>query len=289
MGIEHDISRRRLIESGAVLPAILLAACRHDDFADDKEHYYPLKAKGPIPNYFQFSEQLDLKYLDTILTELQKERGTKEQRIQAVKDDLSRVEVRGGASALMLCDSGYFLSAGHSFGALGDGELKPHTELSVVYHPRTGVLTPVKQFIIDANFDLAISFAPTGQPKHIIDHLQFRLTDLEDKERVSVLGLYKGKKDLELNMSLLKGNVDKQASMAMKHYQNLVVIQGLIPYGGLSGAPGLDSQGRVVTVESGSFPQDAPSRDKYLGATMSRVVDLRQILQEPKVFSLPTY
>lgn len=289
MNVETRSTRRRVlgISSTAV---VILAACKSskpDDFKDNEDHTYPLKKQEPVIGYPRSAPDFDLPYINTILEQLQKERGTRDQRIQAVKGNLAyRETALGGGTALMLDESGYYFSHSAAFGSLPGGIFRPIAQNAVVYSPRFNLLTPVKQFIIDQNLGVAVFFAPTGNPRHIVDHLQINFRELSNKQRIAVFGL-QGSGYLALDLALRKGDTDR--SRTATDYQNLIVVSGLKYYGGISGAPGLDTEGKIVAIASGVWPEGVSTPTDSQGITVSQVMELRRILnsQKPKVFLLP--
>lgn len=82
----------------------------------------------------------------------------------------------------------------------------------------------------------------------------------KDRSQAYFLGLASGQ----------VGIVQKDGEMA---YDNLLQIIKLIPYGGLSGAPVITREGRIIGTISGGLPY-SEQRIPFTGASVAKVEDL---------------
>jgi hypothetical protein len=247
----------RAVAGAGLLSPALLTSCA----SPRREDLFPKEAigferRGPYespktPVYS--SQRFESNYLRELVASLQKERGNPNSRAEAVRDNLAGViksQMTGWlATALKIDESGYFLTAGHNFGALPDG-INPATGPFFIYEPITNTPLAVKNFLIEPGNDAAVIFAPTQKPSKPLEKINLKLSDYSHGISLWMYSLASPNPQ-DVRMNILFGQVQNQNLPKLSQpYKALVIIEGMPDPGGEGGEPIIDEGGFVVGVRT---------------------------------------
>ena len=239
-------------------------------------------------------EILDPKYVGQLFGNLERPLPLSgEQKAGIINRNLRWLITFGGMSALKIDESGYYLTAAHGFFSISDNSLR--TEPGLVYDPNTGLLNVITSFIIpqkyvekdltDMDKDIAVFFAPSGKSRQPVFGVSVDLQMPKDDEDLWMhsLSVEPGK---EIIRGILHGNVDQNLrSFNGIDYPGMIKVRGMIPYGGSSGAPVIDSNGNVRGIESGLTTRsfEVNVRGNYTGATLVPINAVEELLNQSSV------
>lgn len=265
-----SLSRRSfLIGAGAVL-ALGLSGCesgKSDALLPEHEVRTGLpEIQGDVYNSNPL-EYMDTAYLSELFTALQTEIRDKETKVNAVQSSLRRIRnIFDGteATVFQIDDSGYYLTAKHT---LPDDLAGKYVTIINPYDGEESVITECR---VHDTADIAVVYAPNGKQPRATEGMQLGLQDVENKQKLWMIGLYTSIED-KLFRCLKFGRVDESVRLPYDTYGEgtRVAVRGMIPFGGTSGSPIVNSDGTIVGIESGVFPRDAKSIDYYEGAVIT--------------------
>ncbi len=276
-------SRRTLIRGFLAGNVLALAGCSTENannFLPDRQQLTKLDEVSKSSFNVSPMEKIDQQYIVVLLDELQHERGSLKERIEALKSSLRRITTTsvGEATVFEIDESGYYLTAKHVL--TEDNDI-----LTAIENPYTGESSIVVDRVMIPNADLALVYAPTGKPMKPTQHLQLNLKDVEDSQELWMVGLYR-QNDV-LYQYYQHGFTDKSVQLSSRMNQDItqraepdamVAVKGMIPAGGTSGSPIVNEEGVVIAIESGFYPVPANSRNEYQGAIVAPVLYLNGIV-----------
>ena len=264
----------------------------------------PLSAQTPRQEEARNFQAFDRNYAKKLLRDYQKPNKENLQTIwRALAENIAYVQLVdvkgpgtiGEGTALRLCESGYYLTASHLFMEEQEDEFVPAKVRSHVYLPTSGVLAPIRSIIFDPTCDLAIFFAPSGKNRSKIEDLRIVASQLVSGQKLWQLGI-----QVEIHENTVKANLGipfgtVAQNPRIKNYlgeETYVLVRGMIPYGGSSGGPIIDTRGNIVAVESGAFIETNDDktplnqRGNYTHSIISPLTNLER-LNGLKVHDLP--
>lgn len=287
---------RNLLLGGTVLSLSLLIAvgiCNsqpdQSQFVNDPQHIFIDKPET-IYRFGAFTydtasnetDPLDINYLQSLINTLHSEQGDRTTRAQSVARHFTHVGNSSGgmASALQIDESGIYLTAAHVLtdeaGNLNPNKIYAHTPFvdSRAFQANSVVAT-------DWDTDIAIFYAPTGKPRKPVENIQLKDEPAPD-ETLWLLGTPGVNRNYTF-IGILRGVFDPSVNFT-RPGKNLLPVRGMIPFGGSSGGPVIDREGRVVAVESGTLwegPNPSNERNKYKGASVAGISHLKDLLSRP--------
>jgi len=248
-----------------------------DYFPTTAEVQYALPSTQAID--LENSESLiDRDFVGEIVTQLhQNQRGnfSPEERAQAVVGSLRYLEFGDGriATATQIEQSGHFLTAAHTISKYPPDE---YTATGTVYgdnfyitNPWNGTKVTVRSAFFIPNVDIAVLYAPTGLEPNIDPRLAF---ELNPPGYSFPAWMYALRRDSRL--VFLHGNTSPEAarnSSPIIGPNRDLAIEGMIPFGGSSGAPVVNESGIIVGVEGGVLVDKGVENDRsyYLGSAVT--------------------
>jgi len=238
-------------------------------------------------------EPLDAVYVLKLLRTLEQKRGTTESRVEAAKKSLHlamNVGVSSVGTAFQIDESGIFLTVKHVVSNASTPNI--HTTYPFILEdPFTGESVEAVDFALHPKADMAIIHAPNGKPRKPFPGLQLDFSHIPDGEALWMISLYPGN-DGHIYSTLENGRVDRSKSYPSTmgtgdnavHMESAAQLEvtNMIPSGGTSGGSIVNSQGAIVGLEVGTYPNDAPNRSQYTGA---KIVPLSYALSLPSYIS----
>jgi hypothetical protein len=220
---------------------------------------------------------------------------------------LARIRQQKGVAttnALLIDESGYYITCGHTFTTLTDTEKSSEDTPQVAFinknapamviNPSVMKRYPIQQYLVDPAHDLAIFYAPTGFRRSMAYGISLETSDLPIGT-----GLWQPALQLSdrLNLNVMYGLVDQNDSVdefnQKSVYKDRIGVKGMIPHGGSSGSPIITSTGRVYAIESGYFVKATADKSKpfsfedYDGSLVSPIKRLLALAQTGEVSTLP--
>lgn len=303
--------RRLLILPFAVAALKLLPACfdseerpeapisAHDTLLPEiPENVIPLPAKFPRVVEVLSAEKFDINYFKTLIGELQKP-VKEERRLESLKQNVvvfQRSDDKGLGTAIRLCESGYYLTAAHLLikDRSADGTFNPIASGAHLYHPINGDVLRIKNFMIDPTTDLAVVYAPSGKKRKQVD-IQLGIETLEPGRKLWLVGsvLEQQGNNFQASLLIAFGKVDELSAPANFQGEKLyLLVKDMIPFGGSSGGPIIDKEGKVVAIESSYYIETSSEepvenvRRNYTHSIISPLTNLGRIYDE-KINTLP--
>ena len=249
------------------------------------------------------TQTLDSDYARFLIKYLQTDRGvSSELKRQAVEENLISIHdyERSGCSGLQIDESGYFLTAAHCLAKyeiftemLADMELDEEWEtwLEQFRDPRLAalspgrrLLSPINSAVYDLTGDLAIFYAPTQRPPKPIDNLQIRTDSIKLGESLTLLTDLGNVEEGTERRAVLTGRVIDQVHQNDTYFRRRIRVRGMMPFGGASGGPVIDSEGNLVAIESGFYTEnpDLPLEViSMAGATVVPIQGIESLLSLP--------
>lgn len=241
-----------------------------------------------VPN----PENLDPAYIKELVVTLEKEKGTIKERMEAIIDNLYKIGgPTGNGTALMIDESGIFLTAAHTMGALPK-QFEPLNRffISLTTDPRTEKAFLVRQFMVMENNDVGVVYAPTGKARKPVANLQIDTFALQDNTKLWSYGIFTREKDgvLSYTLGLVSGQVGEVQKEGEMGYDDLLQIRDMIPYGGLSGAPVVSREGKIVGTISGGLPY-GDEKTPFSGAAVSKIDGMKKLADKGNatLYSIP--
>jgi hypothetical protein len=278
------LSRRSfLIGLGAVM-ALELTGCgngKSDELLPEKEVRTNLpEVDGDVFNSNPL-EYMDREYLSGLFDTLRTEIKDKETKVKAVQGSLRRIkDTTDGmeATVFQIDESGYYLTAKHTL----PHDLAGH--LVTVANPYDGEESLVTECRVHPSADIAVLYAPNGRPPRAIEGLQLDFPNFEDEQELWMIGLYTNK-DQELFRCIKYGQVDEGVELSHDTFgeRTRVAVRKMIPFGGTSGSPIVNSEGTIVGVESGAFPDNAKTLKEYDGAVIAPLSYISELPSQPSI------
>lgn len=290
---------RNLLIGGAVLSLSLLitvGVCNSQSdpsqFVNDPQHIFIEKPE----TFYRFGaftydttsiegDPLDINYLQSLISTLHSEQGDRITRAQSVAEHFTHIGTPAGglASALQIDESGIYLTAAHVLtdeaGQIIPDKVYAHTPFvdSRAFQANSVVST-------DRDTDIAIFYAPTGKPRKPVKNIELK-DEPTPNENLWLLGTSNVDRNYTY-LGILRGIFDPSVNYS-KPGKNLTSIKNMIPFGGSSGGPVIDSEGRVVAVESGTLWEGSGphlERNKYKGSSVVTISYLKDLLSRPVRF-----
>lgn len=219
-------------------------------------------------------------YLNNVIAYLKAPKGDAESRVKAIMDNVCMTG--NGSNCTMLDEAGIFLAAGHSYGSLPGGELKPMERFFItwVLDPRIQRAYVVRQTIIYPEIDTAIVYAPTGKSFRALP-IQIDFNDLKGGEELWTYAIYKTESQGRRIYAFESLHGRASASITPHDaaaYANMFGVEGVVPFGGSSGSPIVDRQGVLRGTVSGGLesPED---RQRFTGTRGAYVKGLAILLE----------
>jgi hypothetical protein len=264
-----------------VAAATVAGGCVVDSSAFPRRSRYERDLKLSFSLTDQGYQPLDLSYARFLIGRLSgPEISAPADRVRAVRQHLCWLNVleAGACSALMIDASGVYLTVAHAFDgrASADDPFTPTDSPALVCHLATGTMIPVSSYVVDGEHDLAIFNAVRGEEPRPLLGVAFNAQPLVTGRAAwmhAVLNAERSSDHPRLSRAVLKGTVNglDAPSLTTSGYDDRLAITGMIPFGGASGSPVIDQDGKVIGVESGFFPSSAVTRSDYQGATVTRI------------------
>ena len=265
-----QLTRRSfLIGLGAVL-ALELTGCgngKNDELLTEQEVRTSLpEVDGDVFNSNPL-EYIDTAYLSELLAALQTENSDKETKVEAVQGSLRLIkDMTDGteATVFQIDDSGYYLTAKHTLPDDLAGRLV------TIVNPYDGEESLVTECRVHDTADIAVVYAPNGRPARATEGLQLDFPNLADEQKLWMIGLYSNR-ELDSFRFIKYGQVDEGVELSHATYSEgtRIAVRGIIPFGGTSGSPIVDSDGTIVGVESGAYPDNAKTIEEYDGVVIT--------------------
>lgn len=262
-----DITRRtflkRTIGTGtAMLAAPILASCSRPDSS---------------------GQNFDLGYVQELLTNLENASGNAQNRRQAIMDSLFIIvhttEGKTPSPAFMIDESGYFVSAAHTFGS-ESGNFHPLKTSAFMYHPQYRVHFLIRNFAIEPENDAAIIYAPTGSPRKKFPNLRLNFGELREGNPLTLVSIRQDRPEDYPQLELQVGRVANSEPNEFPDYKNLVAVRAMIPTGGQSGAPIKNDQEEIAGILTGGYPV-GQSNAPYQGALVTPLKNIRELTENP--------
>lgn len=240
------------------------------------------------------SEPINPTYLKELFDKLQQPTADTTKKATTIADNLSLIELResltsniikGAGSAIKIDEGGIYLTVAH---LLREGYVgQPITSPVVVHTPRSNEGFNADSYIIDQARDLGVIYAPTGKPFKPVEGIQIRSDLQRSGETVWVLGLNASRTFTWSGLGVLRGNYNPQRQLHDAPI-GAVFMENIQPFGSSSGGPVIDSEGRLIGIESGAVsPQGQNQRSGYEGAIVAPIKGIYQLLTKP-IFRLKT-
>lgn len=304
------LPRREFLVRLGLLPVVLFSACgdtarTHSSAAPDiSEEFYidypereiPLNFKREQYNSKRDNSELDPNYLEQLVQILQRTNASREGRARNIISNLAWIIQDGAGTAFKIDASGYFITAAH---LLRDKNDKPLNKYSLIYDPNTGVSTPIRNIIVPENpvDDLGVFYAPLGEPRRPLPGISFDFTQPLNGESLWMHSL--GIQPPYASRFILHGEVDHSLPNQIAKIDGreieittMTKIRGMIPFGGSSGSPVIDTNGSIRGVESGVLLDGLENRrENYLGSTITLISGLNTVIadaKQGKILTLPT-
>lgn len=247
---------------------------------DTSETYYRFGATPPRVIFMASSQPLEEEYLQNLVSNLNVDKGDKESRVKAIGENFSLVGYDNGgyASALQIDESGIYLTAAH---VVEDKSGKPIIGKIFVDTPNKDPQAyQILSIVADHDNDLAIFYAPTGKERKPVDNIQI-VENIKPKQDTWIIGTVNRYQDFSY-VGVLRG-IYNPGLKYNKEFATLLPIENLRPFGGLSGGPAIDSEGRLIGVLSGTLWRgNAPTdRKDYKGAAVASIKYLQDLLKKP--------
>lgn len=234
------------------------------------------------------SESINPTYLKELFDKLQQSTADTTNRATTVADNLSLLELResptsdiikGAGSAIKIDEGGIYLTVAH---LLREGYVGvPITSPVVVHTPRSNEGFSADSYIIDQERDLGVIYAPTGRPFKPVEGIQIR-SNLNPGETVWVLGLNPSRTFTWSGLGVLRGSYNPQRQLPLGAALGALFMENIQPFGSSSGGPVIDSEGRLIGIESGAIsPQGQNTRSGYEGAIVAPIEGIHQLLTKP--------
>lgn len=238
------------------------------------------------PKFKEVAEHkpFELEYVKSLINELKVRPPIEDKEIQLdnIIKNVAIIKTDGIATAIRICESGYYLTAAHILSDRNGRPMPADTEAIIfdISDPtEDGNLHEIKNYIIDVDTDLALFYAPSGKTRNAVP-ISISLSPLAAGKKLWLLGttISETIEALYLNIYALYGRVDKHQPYETD--ENLVAVKGMIPFGGSSGGPVIDSEGSLVGIESGVLvkPGKQNERENYTHATISPLSNLDRLL-----------
>lgn len=252
-----------------------------------------------LPETFQATpaeQNIDCDQLEALVSQASQEGQRLDvaaaERKAAIKENMSVIvytkpnnELVAAASALRITEGGYFVTVAHAVEPLVKGEKKiggTKVEAAFLIHLASGRAYAIKEFLYDKEKDLAVIHAPTGAQHSLIKGIVFRNGAAGLGERLEMLAANVGFDNRGLKYALIprRGKVIDAEGIEGKFepLKGTIAVQGMIPFGGASGAPVFDQDRRIVGVVSGHYGGEA--YEKYEGTTVAPITGIEALAKK---------
>jgi hypothetical protein len=248
-------------------------------------------AKDKIIEQFH-NLQIDLEPSSNKLARLNHARAIKDNVVQLVIGNIQGKQAEiGSASGLKINRAGYFLTVAH---AIREGKNQ-----GWVLDEQNAIAYRINDVLLQRESDFAIVFAPTASLQNKINGLIVSDKPLQTGQRlwqysylpylqlalksgINLSNILTGQVDLSFRKIILSGFVEnppEQFKNPNTPWQR-IRVRDMKSFGGASGAPIIDDQGRLVGIESGVYlPPNAENlRSNYTGSTISSLTNFEQAI-----------
>lgn len=277
------LSRRSFLIGMGALSVSGLSASKggNTEILPEQEVHTSLPEIGRRTFTSSASERIDTAYLPELLTLLQTEIFDTETKVKAVQSSLRRIRnTADGAegTAFQIDNSGYYITAEHAVPKVLTGKL-----LTII-DPYSGEKSLVTEYKANRTADIAVIYAPNGRSRGAARGMQFDFQSLEDQQKLWMIGSYTNKRG-DLFRCIKYGRVDNEVELTYSNYEEgtRVAVRGMIPFGGTSGSPIVNSCGTIVGVESGAFPDKARTLKEYRGSVITPLSYAQALPDQPGI------
>jgi hypothetical protein len=241
-----------------------------------REGIFPLESRPGIVTPHS-NNPLDQRSLQNLFTRPAEPLSPNE-NVNRVVDNLCRVHTFHLGSPRVECGSavrvgeGVYLSAGHVFNTAIFPNFRIDRSASYIYDPRAGLITPVRSILVDRTRDFALVYSPTRQTTG--QGVSLDSSPLIQDQQLWSLG-FDGQIPVHTApfMTVHTGKVDLTKDyLRADGYEDRVKAGEMLACLGTSGGPVVNSEGKVVGMNSGFyFDRFAPevSREGNTGSLIS--------------------
>ena len=234
------------------------------------------------------SPDFNKSYLSSLLTNLQREVGTRETRLSAIQDNMSILLGNEGnnGTALRIDENGTFLTVGHNLTRGAQGRQIVATPIDAV-HLKSGGVAPTRRAFVNLQMDMALVSAASGKATKAVEGITISARDLTIGEQVWFIGVVQDPKTERFNMRVAAGSIVQKPSDIPEPLQGLVYARDIDPIGGMSGGVVVDKDGKIVGLIQGKAEETVNGK---VVSKVARIVPLKNYqtsLEQAAQISLP--
>lgn len=237
--------------------------------------------EAPInPNLF------DRSYLSELYSNLQGQSGSRGQRINTIRDNLSIIlgSERNNGTALRIDEAGTFLTVAHTLTKNVDGKT-PVTTFTDSVRLNVGIVAPISRMYLNLDSDIALYQAGDGGASKPIDNIQFDPAPLQPDTEVWSMGIYQPKGSERFDLHMATGFIVPTPSDTPDNLRNYIFAKGIRGIPGTSGGPIIDKDGKIVGIIKG-VATDHSTNQEYTLIVPIRAI--QTLIDRSTLYTLPT-